>query len=431
MKNTWKGKATALIIGLLFSICLSEVVLRNIFAIKPGQYWDSSWFHPVDSLKVLNGYYADEFGIFKIQKSIKQRIDAQIKLRKEKGDFISPIAINSNDEIGLANLPQQAISVISGKSKSDLAQLYQYTFKKKEWSSFDSLLDDYINHPINEDGFRSVSFRSISSARKKVMLIGDSFTFGQSAFDLSNSFADQLLADGFLVYNLGIPGADPAQYLAIAKKYLPILKPDFVIINVYAGNDIIYYQRKPEPNVPLFYFTNAGCISNHPFHKYLYSPEKALDFALSSTHIPQRTPWDKFCALSSIGTVFWKVVAKLNWVDVSSINFTDYYLEAKKLKLKSPSLNEELKIISDLANQANSKCLLSFIPEVNRIYGLSKPSDYKGLKWETSYLVNFDLERDDYNIPLQHFNDKGHYNYAKFLEKELNRPILANGISKK
>jgi hypothetical protein len=422
MNDTWKRKITAILIGLLFSISLSEIILRNIFTIKPGFYWDSSWFHSVDTLKVLNGYYADEFGIFKIEKSIKQRIDAQIKLRTDNKDFVSPIAINSNDEIGLANLTQQALSIISGNSKSDLAKLYQSTLRKKEWSSFDSLFVDYINHPINEDGFRSVSFRSISSTRKKVMLIGDSFTFGQSALDLSNSFSDQLLADGFLVYNFGIPGADPAQYLAIAQRYLPILKPDFLIINVYAGNDIIYYQRKPEPMVPLFYFTNAGCIINHPFHKYLYSPKKALDFALISTLIPQRTSWDKFCSLSSTGTLLWKVMAKIGWVNISPIQFEDYYQEAQKFKLEFPSLNDELKEIKKLAYQTNSRCLISFIPEVKRISGLSSPTDYQGLNWEKDYLVNHDLKPDDYNIPLQHFNDQGHYNYAKFLEIELIRP---------
>jgi hypothetical protein len=281
---------------------------------------------------------------------------------------------------------------------------------------------DYIFHPINENGFRSLSFRQVKSERKKVMLIGDSFTYGQSALDLSNSFADQLLADGFIVYNMGIPGADPAQYLAIAQRYLPILKPDFLIINVYAGNDIIYYQRKPEPNVPLFYFTNAGCIMNHPLHKYLYSPQKALDFALSSTMIPQRTYWDKFCSLTSTGTMVWKVMAKIGWVSISPIEFEDYYSQAQKLKLKAPSLNNELMLIKKLAIQANSKCLISFIPEVKGVLGLSSPAHYQGLNWEKDYLFFPDLKTEDYNISLQHFNDQGHYNYSKFLELELNKP---------
>ncbi len=420
MKDSWKGKIVALCIGLLFSSCLSEIVLRNFFKIKPGQYWDSSWFHSVDSLIVLNGYYADEFGIFKIENSIKQRIDAQIKLRVEKGDFNSPITKNSNDEIGLASLPQHALSIISGNSKSDLTKLYHSIKSKKNWSAFDSLVVDYIFHPINENGFRSLSFRQVKSERKKVMLIGDSFTYGQSALDLSNSFADQLLADGFIVYNMGIPGADPAQYLAIAQRYLPIVKPDFLIINVYAGNDIIYYQRKPEPNVPLFYFTNAGCIMNHPLHKYLYSPQMALDFALSSTMIPQRTYWDKFCSLTSTGTMVWKVMAKIGWVSISPIEFEDYYSQAQKLKLKAPSLNNELMLIKKLAIQANSKCLISFIPEVKGVLGLSSPAHYQGLNWEKDYLFFPDLKTEDYNISLQHFNDQGHYNYSKFLELELN-----------
>jgi hypothetical protein len=172
----------------------------------------------------------------------------------------------------------------------------------------------------------------------------------------------------------------------------------------------------------LFYFTNAGCILNHPFHKYLYSPKKALDFALCSTFIPQRTYWDKFCSLTSTGTMVWKGMAKIGWVSISPIRFEDYYSQAQKLKLKAPSLNNELIQIKKLAIQANSKCLISFIPEVNDVLGLSSPSDYQGLNWEKDYLFFHNLEPEDYNISLQHFNDQGHYNYSKFLELELNRP---------
>jgi hypothetical protein len=132
-----------------------------------------------------------------------------------------------------------------------------------------------------------------------------------------------------------------------------------------------------------------------------------------------------------------EMIKKADVVVTNSIYYSDYAKSYNPLsfmvgqgcdtsmfdyKTQNKQIPDELKEIKKLAYQTNSRCLISFIPEVKRISGLSSPTDYQGLNWEKDYLVNHDLKPDDYNIPLQHFNDQGHYNYAKFLEIELIRP---------
>ena len=429
MKGKIKVAFTTVGIGVLAAFCLAEVVFRFLFQIIPGQNWDGQWYHPVDSLVVWRGYEADENGIFKITSDAKHEVDHLIQKGKNF-EVVSPSSKSSLFESGLANLPFQAFEIMSGHSKSSLGNLYRHIQKKKCWNGFDSLIFEFIHHPINSNGFRSIAFRPLKEKRLKIMLLGDSYTWGQAARNLANSFSDRLLADGYLVYNFGIPGADPAQYLKIAQTYMPIIKPDIVIVNLYAGNDITYFKRTPEAFQPIFYFTNAGCVLNQPLHTYLKSPEKALAFSLKMTKIPQRTLFDKCCSVSSIGTVLWKFCAKMEWINPYPLAFEDYCKEAIPKKLNKPSLIWECAQIKALSKKNNAACFVSFIPEVKPIFGISKPTDYKFLQTELQLVFDSTLTILDYDNPHQsnnrHFNESGHEKYYRFLKneiKKLNLPL--------
>ena len=69
---------------------------------------------------------------------------------------------------------------------------------------------------INEEGFRSPAFNTLDTTKKKVLFIGDSFAWGLSAEPVANHcFVDLVRNESnYEVINLGIPAADPPQYLA-------------------------------------------------------------------------------------------------------------------------------------------------------------------------------------------------------------------------
>lgn len=80
----------------------------------------------------------------------------------------------------------------------------------------------------------------------KIAYIGDSFVFGLGVDDSDTvpaQLAHALLKDdqaaSFQVYNFGIPGIGPQQYLHIASKYTPTVEPDVVLIGVLNYNDLI------------------------------------------------------------------------------------------------------------------------------------------------------------------------------------------------
>lgn len=120
---------------------------------------------------------------------------------------------------------------------------------------------------INEGGFRSPPLDEDPGERPTVVFIGDSFTWGESAKPLENSFVDLVRNAGYRTVNLGIMGIGPVQYAAMAEKFLPDLAPDAVVLVFYPGNDF-EYEPPVTPGHPRYYLTEELILA-------AYSPDGA------------------------------------------------------------------------------------------------------------------------------------------------------------
>lgn len=108
---------------------------------------------------------------------------------------------------------------------------------KHETSEFD------LSVRINNLGFRGTK-TSIEKTKKRVVLIGDSFTFGWGV-ELEQTWI-HLLSEkypGIDFLNLGQGGNHPGDYVRLAKQSLPLLKPDLVIVGILQGNDLHQLMR--------------------------------------------------------------------------------------------------------------------------------------------------------------------------------------------
>jgi hypothetical protein len=271
-----------------------------------------------------------------------------------------------------------------------------------------------VKNPINANGFRSIPFQIYTNNKPSVLLLGDSFTWGMSASSISNSFADILLARGYTVYNTGISATDVAQYQAIAKKYIPILKPDYVTVNFYLGNDITYYHRDVLPNEPILYATNAGILMANPHGIFLKSAKEAYEITYLNYCIPKDgSLFNAFLSLTATTTMVWRVFRALGIIEPSKV-LVDYYKEVEPLKQEYPVSNLQLNEIKNLATQHGSKFILSSIATVDNgkiRYAKDFPHQFNGLEY---YEMPVDLE--DYKLSDGHFNDLGHQRYANFLQ---------------
>lgn len=103
---------------------------------------------------------------------------------------------------------------------------------------------------INSLGFRDREFDA-GDNKIRIVAIGDSFTFG---WGVENSCAwpkvleEKLASMGHNVEvaNLGQPGGNPATYVRIAEKAIPILKPQLTVVAVLQGDDLEQIRQDME-----------------------------------------------------------------------------------------------------------------------------------------------------------------------------------------
>jgi hypothetical protein len=133
----------------------------------------------------------------------------------------------------------------------------------------------------NNLGFRDRDFRvdRVSGVRR-VLVIGDSFVFGWG-LPVEQSWPkvlEQELA-GFgahtEVANLGQPGASPFQYAEVARRAVPLLHPDCVVVAISESNDL--WQSQP---------TEVETV----YRAFLRRPLKTLFPNLSDWLFQQRSP---------------------------------------------------------------------------------------------------------------------------------------------
>ena len=115
-----------------------------------------------------------------------------------------------------------------------------------------------ISVKINSLGFRDYEYPLTKKKKYRVVVIGDSFTFGWGV-DLENCWVkileQELNASGLDVeiLNLGKGGFSPADYGQTSEKIIPILKPDLVVVAALQANDlhqlIHAYDSLPKPIV--------------------------------------------------------------------------------------------------------------------------------------------------------------------------------------
>lgn len=84
-------------------------------------------------------------------------------------------------------------------------------------------------------------------ATRLVVVIGDSFSTGAVSLPLHyTSVAERGLA-GVELYNMGAPGIDPPHYLELLRTEALALRPEAIVVALFAGNDLEFEEPLAEP----------------------------------------------------------------------------------------------------------------------------------------------------------------------------------------
>jgi lysophospholipase L1-like esterase len=101
----------------------------------------------------------------------------------------------------------------------------------------------------NSLGYRDRELGPKDPRRYRIVIVGDSFTWGQG-IETSERFSN--LLEGFLgpryeVLNFGIPGHDMPQHLEVLEQALP-LHPDFVLLQLFINDFETAQMERPHPH---------------------------------------------------------------------------------------------------------------------------------------------------------------------------------------
>ena len=177
---------------MLMSLLMGEVGLRYGFKISPGIHDYSRSFTRVDSLFEMKGFYADSEGIFRVDPRTVEEIDMRLANSAVLGDSSLFNSYTEVDEIYC--LANNMRDLMQGKVKNQFAEKYQLLLHKTDSvTSFDSVFIYYVHHPINDAGFCSIPFKQVKGGKKKILLIGDSFTWGRTVKNITSSFANEFV----------------------------------------------------------------------------------------------------------------------------------------------------------------------------------------------------------------------------------------------
>jgi hypothetical protein len=376
------------------SILSVEIAMRFILGF-PTKLSFEKWFNEVDKLELINkGIVADSSGMMHFSVKRYQSLKDSLSDYKCTSYFIARKQ-NSSDLCTF-----ELSKIINNHRKG--RNIFFEKFDLSNDSCFCKIISDYLDNPINAYGFYSIDFQKECPNRKKILLIGDSYTLGHSANNFLNSFSNHLLKKGYLVYNAGFSGGDPTQYKLVAKNLIPIVKPDIIIVNFFAGNDIQYFKRIALPYTPLYFNTNAGDIVSSINGVSFTKPDEVYEI-IRNFHYGNIGLISKFLIKNSAiySLVYEKLLYKPNYKSLPIVEINDF-----------PFSNSELLEIKKISDQENIEFVLSVIPNL-----IDNKIDYKNLGFEN--LIDhhiFNAQKSHYNLDDIHFNDLGHYLYANYLD---------------
>ncbi len=291
-------------------------------------------------------------------------------------------------------------------------------------------------HQVNKEGFYSpfdytpeVANAFKKEGKKIVFVIGDSFTEGvfDSSFSYVETFAQRLktMQHDYAVFVFGVGGSDPLNYRLITEKYVPLLKPDVVIIAFCGSNDVMSYDRIATPGIPLYWQTNAGWLLSNV-------PEE-----LSGTN-------NLILASAQQAYYYYKKAITLNGQDSGLPRFcsrlcftTQLYFKFKTLKhfiVKKPDgahrLNgqadfsyQHLHAIDSICLAQNAAMQIVFIPDDAKVDKVKTPEQFnnaygfvlKDLSVKTHYPFGYSY-KTDYLPGGHHFNAEGNRKFAEFTD---------------
>jgi hypothetical protein len=271
---------------------------------------------------------------------------------------------------------------------------------------------------VNSEGFRGEEFRPRGDL-PSALVLGDSFAWGADARPLAgNAFVDLIGRAGYVTYNTGVPGVGTNQYAYLARKYVPRLRPNWVVVAFFVGNDFSQFPMlpgNPPWHIPVCGPWLPGFREGHPVGPHeSYRHWYGVDPAECEASVKGRVR----CALSAtvLGARAYQALARLKAIRSSWAAGTTHAAGAAP-QVVLDNLGE----IQSVARAHGARFLLVLIPpdpggrsEWSLVSAHAALAPF-GPKAPTT------LVPEDWTTGIHpHFTNSGHAKFAQFVLSQLN-----------
>lgn len=406
----------------VFTVCVCLLIGELVFRWKgviPGYAWQLP-FSKEDDIVTSDDWQVDANGIFCMNPAVNEKVSGYKhsfhRLWADKNiDLATKYLIASHSGISVDN---SEVSDLEGEELATLfctnpPSAFRDMLSGKIEDSVDYYYRQFYKQPVNSSGFYSIPFRNFATKKKKVLLTGDSFTFGFSAVPSHNSFAGVLASKGYAVYNGGIPGTDPAQYCRIVETYIDSIVPDAVVVCFYAGNDGMNFDRNVVADSFVYFATNASWIKGHYNGSYFKDAESAYEYFSKRAEVVsnKNSLWYSLTMQSAFATQIALAFKKNHLANPMNEPLT-YYQDS--LSWSSKYITR----IAEVCRKRNTPCYVIVIPDRDDI---DMQNFKKGpIVFDKVHAYYLPATRNDYYSGADnHFNNEGHVKMANFTHKLL------------
>lgn len=152
---------------------------------------------------------------------------------------------------------------------------------------------------VNALGFRGITPEEAAATPGAVLLLGDRQAYGELAAP-ELTFTAQMAAKGHNLINLAMPGAGVRQYRALAEKYVPVVKPERVIV-FFSTSDDFELDPPVRPGLERNYWIDGRPVLAASPEGAPYTPEEAIRAAnAAAAPVPAPLRWLRKSALGAM-----------------------------------------------------------------------------------------------------------------------------------
>jgi lysophospholipase L1-like esterase len=304
------------------------------------------------------------------------------------------------------------------------------------WSNIpnSSIKHNGIVYSANSLGWRS---SEINWNRKRITLIGDSVTFGTGVND--NETVSHYLEEKLKKYqslNLGVPGYGIDQSYLNLKKHIEFIKPKWVVVIIFSGNDIVDITKSSLQGKSKPLFTLPGKQM-----KFKMGPNFNLQMDPTSLVLTGQPVSKYSCvnllSMSAIVRNTFLYHRGMNWCDLKSLDKTEtnHVMEGLILGIHETIIKNNAKplfVISPSQSDFKYKNTIEFLKKYKE--EKNPPADWgnkKSLIFFQSLLKKLNVEHiDHYQNLLKKENEDLRGLYVDFAHYSAKGNILlANAIA--